>query len=367
MNQFPFFGAGWGFGQLPFLSKAKTRSISAENFTGEKGKGGMAEKGFGEIPARELGKGWKMSPCITLGPNAKATVADIEGPGIIQHIWITTFKENWRKIVVRIYWDDQEHPSVEVPLGDFFCMGWKEHSNVISIPVCVNPTGGLNCYWPMPFYKKARIVVENITPDDLGMFFYQISYALTDLPEGIGHFHAQFRRTNPVPYKDVYTIIDDIKGHGHYVGTYVAWQANNEGWWGEGELKFFLDGDKEYPTICGTGTEDYFGGAWGFENPPGTYNTYTTPFLGFHQHVGGDMHTKQGRRFGMYRWHMMDPIIFQEDLRITMQALGIGNELEGKGRYRCLQDDIASVAYWYQTLPTAPFPEFPTLEYLEIV
>ncbi len=362
---------GWGLGSLAKLSRAETRSISAENPTGEKGKGGMATTGAMEKETRELGRGWKVSPCIKIGPHEKRVIVDVEGPGIIQHIWMTTHHMNWRKLVLRMYWDGEEEPSVETPLGDFFCMGWNEPSEVASVPVAVNPSGGLNCYWPMPFSKRARIEVENLTEEDLGMFFYQVTYALTEVPGETGRFHAQFRRVNPVTYKDVYTIVDGIEGHGHYVGTYVAWQANNEGWWGEGELKFYLDGDRDWPTICGTGVEDYFGGAWGFADPgKPLYKTYTTPYLGFHQHAQGgpeQPHQHHRRRFGLYRWHVMDPIVFQRDLRITMQALGHREMRGGMGRFLALRDDIASVAYWYQAEPHAAFPPLPEEEELEIV
>lgn len=366
MLQHPMGGLGWNLGTIPFLSNVQTRSISAENFKGEKGRGGMATEGVTAFASREIGPGWKKSPCVEIKKRETFTLAEIEGPGVIQHIWITVDIKNWRKLILRMFWDGEDTPSVEVPLGDFFCMGWNRHSNVVSIPICVNPRGGLNCYWPMPFGKSARITVENITGDDLGMFFYQVTYALGELPANVGTFHAQWRRTNPVPYAEVYTIVDGIRGRGNYVGTYVAWQTNNSGWWGEGELKFYMDGDREFPTICGTGTEDYFGGAWGFEEE-GVYVTYTTPFLGFHQHVKGNQHQENGRRFGLYRWHVMDPIVFHEDLRITMQALGIGTEHEGQGRYLPLQDDIATVAYWYQEEPHAPFPALPERRHFDIV
>ncbi len=357
----------FGMHSLPLLRSGATRSISAENPTGAKGAGGRANSGPGAGPARHLGHGWKISPCILLGPHERAVLADVEGPGVVQHIWITTDKASWRKIVLRMWWDGEETPSVEAPLGDFFAQGWNEHAPVSSIPVAVNTRGALNCYWPMPFRRHARIEVENLTEDDLGMFFHQITYTLTEVPEDAGTFHAQFRRTNPLPRREVYRLLDGVSGRGHYVGTYTGWQANSTGWWGEGELKFYMDGDGEYPTICGTGTEDYFGGAWGFEDPPGTYVTYTTPFLGFHQHVGGGGQTRQGRRFGLYRWHLPDPIVFESSLRITMQALGIAPERGGMGRYWPLRDDICSVAFWYQTEPHAPFPPLPAEEDLEII
>lgn len=368
MNHDALGGLGLNFGSLPMLTRAKTRSISAENPRGEKGKGAMAaEDGVSWACAKDLGRGWKCNPAIIVKPRQLFTMAEVEGPGVIQHIWLTTHHMNWRKLILRFYWDGEETPSVETPLGDFFGMGWNEESNIASIPVCVNPSGGMNCYWPMPFRKSARITVENTTNDEVGALYYQVTYSLTDIPECAGYLHAQFRRTNPVPYKQVHTILDGVKGHGHYVGTYLGWQVNSSGWWGEGEIKFYMDGDTEYPTICGTGTEDYFGGAWNWEEPPGTHKCYTTPFLGMHQHVGGDGQTKQGRRFGMYRWHVMDPIRFEQDLRVTIQALGWREPREKRGRYLALQDDISSTAFWYQIVGHAPFPKLPDPDQLEVI
>jgi hypothetical protein len=187
---------------------------------------------------------------------------------------------------------------------------------------------------------------------------------LTDVPEECAYFHAQFRRTNPLPYKDVYTILDNVKGKGHYVGTYMAWGLNNNRWWGEGEIKFYMDGDKEFPTICGTGTEDYFCGSYNFENKETKqYQEYNTPYAGVPQVVRPDGLYVANTRFGMYRWHIMDPIRFEENMRVTIQALG----WRSGGRYLPLQDDIASVAFWYQTLPHVKFSELPDKDYLEII
>jgi hypothetical protein len=363
----PFNGLGMSLGNLSRLSKAQTRSISPENFTGAKGQGGMATEGTGSMPARELGQGWKISPSIIIEPHATATLADVHGPGAVQHIWLTVDPGWWRQLVLRMYWDDEETPSVEVPLGDFFCNGWAQRCNVSSLPVAVNPAGGFNSYWELPFRQHARITVENLSPERVPGFYYQITYALTEVPEDRAYFHAQWRRSNPLPYKEVHTLLDGVKGHGHYVGTYLAWGVNNNNWWGEGEIKFFLDGDLDFPTICGTGTEDYFGGAWNFEHPKGQYGVYSTPFLGLPQVIKPDGLYQSQQRFGMYRWHVMDPIRFHEDLRVTIQALGWRSSLEGHGRYLPLQDDIASTAFWYQTEPHGPFPTLPDMNALEVI
>jgi hypothetical protein len=356
-----FNGLNMSLGNLYRLSEAETRSISPENFTGEKGRGGMATEGTGANAARDLGQGWKVSPSIDVKAKSTFTLAEIDGPGAIQHIWVTPVG-HWRYLILRMYWDDEEEPSVESPIGDFFACGWGKFAQVSSIPVTVNPGSALNCYWVMPFRKKARITLENLDERDIRVY-YQIDYTLTEVPEDAAYFHAQFRRVNPLPYKEVYTIVDGIKGQGHYVGTYMAWQANNNGWWGEGEIKFYMDGDDEFPTIAGTGTEDYFLGSYCFINPEGDgYLEYTTPFAGLPQVIRPDGHNSANTRFGLYRWHIMDPIRFKEDLRVTIQALG----WRSGGRYLPLQDDIASVAYWYQTEPHNPFPDLPDKDYLEI-
>lgn len=350
-------------GGLSRLSNAKTRSISPENFTGEKGAGGMSLDGLAREKAEGLGQGWKISPYIYIEPGQTATLAEIKGPGAIQQIWMT-LKSVWRFNIFRIYWDDQEYPSVECPVGDFFASGWGSYAQLSSLAVCVNPGSAFSCYWEMPFKKSCRITMTNLA-DDTAVLFYQINYILTELPEDCAYFHASFRRVNPLPYKEVYTILDNVRGKGHYVGTYMAWGVNNSGWWGEGEIKFYMDGDREFPTICGTGTEDYFCGSYNFEDPVrhDRYVSFSTPYSGLHQVLPPDTLYKSQFRFGMYRWHITDPIRFEEELRVTIQALGWRS---GK-RYLPLQDDIASVAYWYQTLPTVRLPELPDRDYLEII
>ena len=359
-----FNGLGMNMGNLSRLSNAQSRSISAENFTGAKGAGGMADEGTGSRAARDLGHGWKLSPSVRIAPGETFTMADIEGPGAIQQIWMTPAGASWRYMILRIYWDDSETPSVECPLGDFFAVGWDQYAQVTSLPICVNPGCAFNSYWEMPFRRRCRMTISNLAEEQITLY-YQVNYALTDVPDDAAYFHAQFRRVNPLPYKEVYTVVDGIQGRGHYVGTYVAWGSNNNGWWGEGELKFYMDGD-EYPTICGTGTEDYFCGSYNFDPSPRHnegYETFTTPYAGFHQVIrrAGDYATQL--RMGMYRWHIPDPIRFQSDLRVTMQALGWGYN----SRYLPLQDDIASVACWYQTLPTAPFPPLPDRDQLMVI
>ena len=354
-----FNGLGLLLGNISRLSNARTRSISPENFTGEKGKGGMAIQGTGQDCARDLGQGWKISPSIPIEPGETRQLANIDGSGAIQQIWMTP-TGHWRFSILRVYWDDSELPSIECPVGDFFACGWNKYAQVSSLPVCVNPGSAFNCYWVLPFRKKCRITMTNIGSETMKLY-YQINYTLTDVLDDVAYFHAQFRRTNPLPYKDVYTIVDGVEGWGQYVGTYMAWGVNNTGWWGEGEIKFYMDGDTEFPTICGTGTEDYFCGSYNFDVDG--YREFTTPYAGLPQVIRPDGVYQSRQRFGMYRWHIMDPIRFDQNLRITIQALG----WRSGGRYLPLQDDISSVAYWYQTLPSAPFPELPARDQLEVI
>ncbi len=357
----PFDGIQNNMGNLFLLSDAKSRSISPENFTGEKGRGGMAKLGEGSASnaARDLGQGWKVNPFIKIAKGETFTLAEIDGSGAINHIWMTP-TGTWRFSILRIYWDDEKDPSVECPVGDFFGMGWGEYAPLQSLAICVNPGSAFNCYWQMPFRKKCKITMQNLDEKEMSLY-YQIDYCLTEVPMNASYFHAQFHRTNPLKYKDVYTIVDQIKGIGHYVGTYLAWQVNNNGWWGEGEIKFFMDGDKEFPTICGTGTEDYFCGSYNFDRN-GKYTEFCTPYAGLHQVIRPDGAYRSNQRFGLYRWHITDPIRFEKDLKVTIQALG----WTGNGRYLPLQDDIASVAFWYQTEPHQTFSALPTKDELEV-
>jgi hypothetical protein len=359
-----FDGLYLNLGNLSRLSHAKSRSISPENFTGDKGKGGMSVDGPAMKAGRDLGQGWKVSPFVVIKPKETFVMANVQGSGAIQQIWLTP-AGNWRFAIIRFYWDGETEPSVECPVGDFFACGWGRYAQISSLAICINPGSALNSYWQMPFRKGFKATMENIADDDFRVY-YQINYTLTEVPEDAAYFHAQFRRVNPLPYKSVYTIVDGIKGWGHYIGTYMAWGVNNNGWWGEGEIKFYIDGDKEFPTICGTGTEDYFCGSYDFDSkrPDGTvqYTEHTTPYSGLAQVIRGDGHYDVQQRFGLYRWHIMDPVRFEKDLRVTIQALG----WRSGGRYLPLQDDIASVAYWYQQEPHAPFPKLPDKDYLEI-
>ena len=288
---------------LSHLLPYQTCSICPENRTGGKGMGvrtPLAED-TAKAAARDLGDGWKVNPYLYIEPGEVLTLGEIEGSGVIRHIWLTPTGD-WRSQILRIYWDGSDAPTVECPLGDFFACGWGQY--------------------------------------------------------------AQFRRANPLPYKQDYTILDGICGRGQYVGTYMVWGVNNTGWWGEGEIKFYMDGDREYPTICGTGTEDYFCGSYNFENPQThQYQTFTTPYSGLCQVIRPDGVYAPQTRFGLYRWHIADPVYFAEELRVTIQALG----WRSGGRYLPLQDDIASVAYFYLDRPACALPLLGSPDELEII
>lgn len=293
-------------------------------------------------------------------------MADIEGSGAIQSMWISGYVG--RDVILRMYWDDQENPSVECPLSDFFAAAWFDNSKGIfndnfaqlnSAMVAVNPNRALNCYWLMPFRKHAVLTIEN-RGDTMHPVFYQINYSLMKVPAEAAYFHAQFRHATPLKKGDVYTILDGVKGKGHYVGTALHVGLNGTGkWWGEGEVKFYMDGD-ENPTICGTGTEDYFLGAYDWD-VGGVYTPYNSLYGGMY-YVHHPKHYDSQMRFSMYRWHVPDPVRFDEDLKVTIQDLGWYED----GLFKPRRDDFYSVAYWYQTLPTAPFPTLPEPREIEI-
>ncbi|MHC1787397.1 MAG: glycoside hydrolase family 172 protein [Christensenellales bacterium] len=357
MREMDFMGLAAG------LYEVETRSVSPENLSGGKGCGAACElrDGSAGLAARDLGKGWKVNPYLHLQPGETITLADVLGEGAIKHIWLTPTGE-WRGQILRCYWDGSDTPSVETPLGDFFAAGWGSYYQNNSLAVCVNPGKAFNCYWTMPFRKGFRVTLENRSLEATRVY-YQIDYELFRVPPHLGYFHAQFRRVNPLPYGEVYTILDDIHGRGKYVGTYLAWGVHDNGWWGEGEVKFYLDGDREYPTLCGTGTEDYFCGSYDFEDPvhQDRYLPFSTPYTGL-QVVEPDRLYGSQMRFGLYRWHLQDPIYFKQDLRVTIQALG----WRSGGRYLPLKDDIASVAYWYQEAICQTMPALPDADALEI-
>lgn len=346
------------------VNDVRSRSITAENPTGGPGLGGVASSA--------LGPGRKGRAYLPLASGQTLTLADIEGPGVIRHIWMTMPDSTaagpfvLRDLVLRMYWDGSETPSVEVPVGDFFCNGFATRALVTSLPIVVAPTGGMNSYFEMPFRSRARVTLTSEHPGDIEAVFFQIDYSQGDnLSDDVAYFHAQWRRSQCLPYGQDHVIVDGIEGKGSYVGTFVALTALGRFWWGEGEVKFFIDGDEELPTICGTGLEDYVGGAWAFqdrlsrEEEPEVI-TFSAPYFGYPQRLTHDetrrapYATAMPVGHGMYRWHLPDPVRFTRDLKVTVQQIGHdGTHLFERS------DDVASVAYWYQTHPAQSFPALP--------
>jgi hypothetical protein len=266
-----------------------------------------------------------------------------------------------------MYWDDEEFPSVEVPVGDFFCNGFGARALVTSLPIVVAPTGGMNSYFPMPFRKRARIELQSEHPGDLQHIFFQIDYTTgDDLDADTAYFTAQWRRTNgTAALGEDHVIVDGVEGSGHYVGTYIALTSLQRFWWGEGEVKFFIDDDSQYPTQVSTGLEDYAGGAWAFQDalssdPAPVPITFNAPYFGYPYYSAEDASkaspfaTPTAPSHAVYRWHLPDPVIFTSRLRITLQQIGAWDH----GLFE-RSDDISSVAYWYQTGTHAPFPPLP--------
>lgn len=334
--------------------RSRSRSINAENPTGAPGRAAMT--------ASALGPSRKGRPAISLEPGETATLADLDGPGTIRHIWMTvpdkTAAGPWvlRDLVLRIFWDDDEAPAVEVPLGDFFCNGFGRRALITSVPIVVAPTGGMNCYFPMPFQRHARIELTNEHPGQVDGIYYQFDCTVDDeLPADTATFHAQWRRSNAsTALAEDHVILDGIVGSGNYVGTYIGLTALERYWWGEGEVKFYLDDDTDYPSQCSTGLEDYAGGAWAFQDalrvdPPPVALTFSAPYCGYPFYSATDTTgaspflTSTLQSHGMYRWHLPDPIIFRDRLEVTLQQIGAWDH----GHFE-RSDDISTVAYWYQ-------------------
>ena len=364
------FGGGFGLYDVAYPHHVHSRSINAENKTGAKGGACRATEGTGARAARDLGVGFKVSPSMVIKTRTTAVLADVACEGSIQSMWFGG--DITRDFILRIYWDGCEIPAVECPLPDFFGNGWLNNLgspfkgpffNLNSIPVCINPNNALLCFWHMPFRSSFKITMENRAERDL-CSFYQINFCERKIANDFYYFHAQFRRTNPVPYKKPHLILDGISGSGTYVGTSLSVGLNGGGnWWGEGEVKFYIDGDEDYPSLCSTGTEDYFGGSFDWE-VDGHYVTYSTPFCGMHYFRDSDGLYNPQQRFAMYRWHLLDPICFAKDIKIEIQDLGwyhLGD------KYLPRQDDFASVAYFYLDHKSTKLPPLGERDFLQTI
>ena len=304
---------------------------------------------------------------IHITHGATATILDASGPGIITHIWFTIASPeslHLKKLVLRMYWDDEPTPSVETPIGDFFGLGLGQYFLYQSTPLTVSPEKALNSWFEMPFGKRARITVTNEGQEDVDSFYFNIDYRAyaKPLPPNTLYFHAQYRQATPAKgwtsdwKSNGDTQVDGKKnlhgednyvwleatGRGHFVGVTMSILQNQNGWWGEGDDMFFVDGETT-PSINGTGTEDYFLGAWDFGSHPFAYASYGAP-------IKGD--ELAGSRSSVYRFHLDSPIPFTKSLKATIE--------HGHANHR--SDNLFSVAYWYQTEPHAAFPKLPSVE-----
>ncbi len=356
------------------LTEGITRAVTPENLTGGKGMAAMSLPEPGTA-AERLGRGWKCRPFTTIQPHEEQDLCSIDTCGVITSMWMAG--EMDRGLIFRMYWDGSDVPAVECPLMDFFCYGWAEPTDMNenhwnkgplfrlnSALMSIAPNRGFSCFIPMPFRSHARITLENRTKN-IKRIYYQINYEERKLPENIGYFHAQFRASLPVRKGKTHVLLDQIEGQGTYLGTALFVGLNRAArWWGEGEFKFYLDGDKEFPTITSTGLEDYFLGAfnWDCENE---YQEYSHLYSGMPQVLRPDGLYQIQQRFSLYRWHVKDPIRFTSDLRVEVQALGWMRDDDGKSPwYLQREDDYQSVAYFYLDHPAAKLPELPSHEEL---
>lgn len=309
-----------------------SRSISFENPTGAPGVGGQA--------ASNLGPTRKGSPSRSVNPGEKVTLCDIEGPGTIRHIWMTTrpIPNNLRSLVIRVWWDDQEHPSIECPVADFFGIAHGIVKPYGSAVHSVGEKAGMNIWLPMPFTKRARF--EFVNEGEKAMpLYYQIDYTLRDEhPQDVGRLHVLFHRENTTTEKKDMELLPKREAKGRFIGSVIGIRNLHDQWWGEGEIKVYMDGDKEFPTICGTGSEDYVGLSWGIQQTPFLYNGCSL---------------NEDNYVSMYRWHLPDPIAWQKECRITIQQIAY------KGGLRETEDDWSCSTFWYEPVPSAPLPEFP--------
>jgi hypothetical protein len=304
---------------------------------------------------------------VGVAPDASATILEVAGAGVVTHVWFTIASDDQhhlKNLVLRAWWDGEDSPSVEVPIGDFFGLGLGEYFVYQSSMLAVASVKALNSYFQMPFSKSAKMTVTNEGKIKTNSLYFAVDYVtMAEIPADLGRFHAQYRQAAPckgvvddwqvnwdksvndlknLDGKDNYVFLE-ATGRGHFVGVTQAVLQNQEGWFGEGDDMIFIDGDA-LPTINGTGTEDYYNGAWDFASQPFAFEHNGAPF------IRGD--EKLGSRYCLYRWHVESPITFEKSIKVTIE--------HGHGNSR--SDDFYSVAYWYQTEPHAAFPALPAPE-----
>ncbi len=310
-----------------------SRSICFENPSGAPGQGGTA--------ASHLGPGRKGAPAITLKAGQEVQLCDISGSGTIRHIWMTTANTpvNLRSLVIRAWWDGQTHPSIECPIGDFMGTAHGKVTPYFSAVHSLGRNAGMNIWLPMPFTTRARITLTNEGNADVPLF-YQIDYTLRDRhPSDVGRLHVLFARENPTTEKRDFELLPKRKGKGRYIGALIGIRnLNPDQWWGEGEIKIFMDGDTEFPTIVGTGSEDYVGLSYGMQQTPFLYN---------------GCNLDQNHFISMYRWHLPDPIYWQRQCRITIQQIAWKDGLAET------EDDWSTATFWYEPVPSEPLSPMP--------
>lgn len=324
--------------------RLESRTASFENPTGAKGQAGKT--------ASILGPGRKGSAWRPLAPGKSLTLLDTEGPGQIRHIWMTLphFPFNLRGCVLRAWWDGNPNPSVECPVGDFFGMAHGRVFPFFNAMQAMQEGTGLNAYFPMPFAKHARITITNESDRKTDMVFYYIDYTLGDpVDDDTLRFHAAFRRENPTTLTKDFQILPKRHGRGRFLGCTVGARVLAKDWWGEGEFKVYLDGDEEFPTIAGTGTEDYLCSAWGLGQHWALYGG--APFVASSK--------DSYKLVSFYRFHVPDPVYFHKDIRVEAQQIGLGFYPHGRDLAE-RQDDWSAAAFWYQdgNEPLAPMPDY---------
>ena len=314
-----------------------SRSICFENPSGAPGEGGKS--------ASKLGVGRKGSPAIMLNAGQQVRLCDIQGIGTIRHIWMTTSNNpmNLRSLVIRAWWDDQEHPSIECPIGDFMGFAHGKVQPYFSAVHSLGRNAGMNIWLPMPFTTRAKFTLTNEGKESVPLF-YQIDYTIGDgHPIDVGRLHVLFRRENPTTQKKDFELLPKRTGNGRYIGALIGIRNTHPDlWWGEGEIKIYMDGDKDFPTIVGTGSEDYVGLSYGMQQTPYLYN---------------GCNLDQNNFVSMYRWHLPDPIYWKKEVRITIQQIAWQNDGLAE-----IQDDWSTATFWYEPVPSAPLPAMPDEE-----
>lgn len=333
-----------------------SRSITQENPGGEPGKGGQASS--------PLGPGRKGAPARMIPAGETVEIAAIEGPGVIRHIWVATYNvaDLLRGLTVRIYWDGQAHPSVEAPLGDFFGVAHGKSTAYASAVHSVGEKGAFNIWLPMPFLRHARITITNELRIP-ALFFYQVDFTVGDvLKPDVGRLHVMFRRENPTVAKQDFELLPLRTGRGRYLGSVIGIRPHGPHWWGEGEAKFFIDGDQALPTIVGTGAEDYVALGWCVQQTPFAYHGASLVSKGPAPDTAGPV--------SMYRWHLPDPVYWHESIRVTIQQIGVeitpATAPRSFGQYLdCLrerEDDWSCCTFWYESTPSAALPAYPDVQ-----